>query len=92
MAPEHLFVQRESVLTREVDAALLLLAPGSEGVISLSGAGPAIWSLLREPRSVEDLVKRLAARFGVEPRDIETDVHGTVESLLAARVIRAEAA
>jgi hypothetical protein len=86
------FVQQDSVLSREVESALLLLAPGADGVISLSGAGPTIWSLLREPRTVDDLVARLARRFDVEPRNIEADVHCTIDLLLAAHVIRADAA
>jgi hypothetical protein len=86
------FVRSDVVLTREVENALLLLAPHAGGVVSLSGSGPEIWRLLRSPLSCEELVRRLADRFEVSPHDISEDVHRTLEALLEARVIRRGAA
>jgi homoserine kinase len=86
------YVRSDAVLSREVEAALLLLAPGGDGVVSLSGAGPTIWRMLREPLTVADLVHALAERFAVPPEDIVDDVTRTVTSLQAAHVIRSAAA
>jgi hypothetical protein len=86
------YVRSEFVLSREVEAGLLLLSPGGQGVISLSGAGPEIWTLLRDPHTVEELVASLAARFDVSPAEIEEDVRTALESLQQADVVRSDAA
>jgi hypothetical protein len=86
------YVRSEFVLSREVEAGLLLLSPGGQDVISLSGAGPEIWTLLRDPHTVEELVASLAARFDVPPTGIEEDVRAALTSLQQADVVRSDAA
>lgn len=86
------YVHSDAVLSREVESALLLLAPGRSGVVALSGSGPVIWSLLRTPTSFDDLVAQLAARFHLPVQDIADDVRRTLEELLAAHVLRRNAA
>ena len=90
--PEPAFVRSDDVLTRELADALLLLSPGSGGVVSLTGAGPDIWAMLGSPLTVGTLVGRLADKYGVSPDDIAADVHRTLEDLAAAHVIRRLAA
>jgi hypothetical protein len=86
------YVRSEFVLSREVEAGLLLLSPGGHGVISLSGAGPEIWTLLRDPHTVQELVDSLAVRFDVQQSEIEEDVRTALESLQQADVVRSDAA
>lgn len=82
------FVRSEDVLTRSVEDSVLLLRPdGSGRVVSLSGSGPEIWRLLSQPLSVEELVARLAERFGVPTSSIDGDVRRTLTALVEANVI-----
>jgi hypothetical protein len=86
------YVRCRNVLTREVDSALLVLMPGGRDVLALKGAGPAIWSHLGDPISLDDLVQALARTFQVDPGEISPSVHLTVRSLVAKAVVREEAA
>ena len=86
------YVRSDAVLSRDVESALLLLAPGRSGVVALSGSGPVIWSLLRTPTSFDDLVAELVQRFSLPADDIADDVRRTLEELLAAHVLRRNAA
>jgi hypothetical protein len=94
MMPEDVahFVRTENVLCRDVDAALLLLAPGRSDIVSVSGAGPLIWGLLQRPSTVSELTEKLAAAFGVVAEEIQDDVRRTVESLVVAQVVHVAAA
>ena len=86
------YVRSNTVLTREVEAALLLLVPGTSAVVSLSGSGPEIWHLLRSPRTIDDVVDHLASRFQVDRESIEPAVRQTVDALIEARVLHRTAA
>jgi hypothetical protein len=90
-SPEK-FVRSESVLSRELADALLLLSPGRGDVVSLSGSGPEIWRMLGSPLTVETVVQQLAEKYGVDSTEIAADVRQTLEALVAARVIRRLAA
>jgi hypothetical protein len=86
------YVRTHDVLTREVETAILLLRPKGGDVLSLSGAGTAIWDLLRRPMTLDDLVHSLAERYHVAPEDIVNDVRDTVDSLLEQALLRRAAA
>jgi hypothetical protein len=86
------YVRSKAILTREVEAALLLLVPGTSDVLSLSGSGPEIWHLLRSPRTLDDLVEWLTAQYDVDPASIEPAVRQTIDALLNARVLQRTAA
>ena len=92
IAPAPRFVRNEAVLTREVETAVLLLGPRGGDVLSLSGAGTAIWELLRSPKTLEELVEELAERYHVTSADIAEDVRGIVDALLDQALLRRSAA
>lgn len=91
-SPVPRYVRRHDVLTREVETAVLLLRPGGGDVLSLSGAGTAIWDLLRRPMTLDDLVHTLAERYHVAPEDIVHEVRSTVDSLVEQALLRQAAA
>lgn len=50
----------------------------------MAGVGAAIWRLLDQPRSIDDLVAALVADYEVEPDRCAADVGAFVDELVAA--------
>lgn len=86
------FVQAPSVLTRELESAVLVRARGSDGVHSLTGAGTEIWRLLATPVTLEELLEQLSVRFAIPQADIGEDVRRILDALVAAHLVESRAA
>jgi hypothetical protein len=76
------FQRSTEVLTRRVGTDVLVMTPAGVEVHELSGGARAVWNDLRAPRTVVDLVERLAAAHGEEPSDIEDQVVACLDTLL----------
>jgi hypothetical protein len=74
-------------MTRRVDADILVTIPGDEQVHGLAGGASAVWDELRTPRTLVELVDRLASAHGAEPSHIATQVEGCIDALLRLRVV-----
>jgi hypothetical protein len=67
------------------EAAILNL--GSGIYFGLNPVGARVWSLIQEPRSVEELREALVKEFEVEPAQCEADILALLQGLLAAGLI-----
>jgi hypothetical protein len=74
-------------MTRHVGADVLVTTPTDDAVHELSGGASAVWEELRTPRTVVDLVDRLATAHGAEPDDIAAEVEGCLETLVRLKVV-----
>jgi hypothetical protein len=77
------FQRSRQTLSRRVGASVLLAVPRDEDVHELSGGASAIWEELHAPRTLTELVDRLALAHGVEPDEIGDQVEGCVRELLS---------
>jgi hypothetical protein len=75
-------------LSRRVGTDVLVTTPTDDEIHELSGGATAVWDELRVPRTVVDLVDRLAAAHGEEPPTIAAQVEGCLESLVRLGVAR----
>jgi hypothetical protein len=83
------FVRDESVLWRRVVDGVLLLPPGSDDLMLLTGSGGEIWHALERPRSMTDLAGVLAARYDVTEQQLLSQVlPSTLDELERRRVVR----
>jgi len=76
------FRRRPDVLWRRSLAAVVLLPPSSEEVVTVGGTGADVWDLLETWRTVDGLVQVLAERYDAD----EAIVHRDVGALLAELV------
>lgn len=53
------FVRDPRSLSRRTLDALVVLPPGRRDAVVVSGAGPAVWALTRDPLSIDDLAASL---------------------------------
>lgn len=82
------FVQAASVLSRELDNAILVHARGTGTVHSLTGASTEIWKLLATPRTIDELLAHLSEFFSIRSSDIRDDVRRILDDLVRARLVR----
>ena len=60
----HRYVRDPHVLWRRTLDAVLVLAPDADTAELVTDPGPALWSLLLEPRTVDELTDLLEAANG----------------------------
>jgi Coenzyme PQQ synthesis protein D (PqqD) len=79
--------RRPDVLWRRSLDAVAVLPVGTPDPLTLAGTGPAVWDLLVEWRTLEDLAALLSAAYGTEPETVTADVAPLLESLVAAHAV-----
>ena len=83
--------RRPDVLWRRSLDAVVLMPAGADDVLTLAGTGPAVWELLAEWRTYDDLVEHLAAAYGATPEAVSGDLEPLLAELEAHRVIQTAA-
>ena len=75
-------VRVEGVLSRRVATGVLVLAPSAPDAVLLSGTGAALWDLLGEGSSLDEVIGALAESYGVDAEVVAVDLGPTVAELL----------
>jgi hypothetical protein len=75
------------VLWRRSLDAVVLLPVGHDDVLTLAGTGPAVWELLAEWRTVENLVEVLATAYGAHAEVVEADLTPLLAQLRVSGVV-----
>jgi hypothetical protein len=83
--------RRPDVLWRRSLDAVVILPVGADDVLTLAGTGPAVWELLSEWRTAEDLVEQLAAAYGSDPALVDADLRPLLADLEARSAIQTAA-
>ena len=76
-------------MSRRVGADTLVTTPSDADVHELSGGASAVWADLDEPRTLEELIKRLAEAHTVTADEIGDQVATCIESLVAVGAVEA---
>jgi PqqD family protein of HPr-rel-A system len=87
VAGDSTFVRSDQPLTADVDGEAILLDPTTGEFYALRGTAGAIWDLLAEPRSLDDLVSKLATTYDVDPDVCRTEVERFVGKLAESGLI-----
>lgn len=77
----------ERVLWRRGHETVLLLQPGQPEVVSLTGAGTALWELLATPTTVAAAADRLSGAYGVPADEVATDIQGVLDDLAERKIL-----
>lgn len=76
------------VVFQELDGEVLLLLPGQQGVLHLNETASALWELLEEDTSEDEIVALLARAYAQEPELIRGDIGPIVEQLVEQGVVQ----
>ncbi|MEZ5245319.1 MAG: PqqD family protein [Acidimicrobiales bacterium] len=80
-------LRRADVLWRATIDGVLVRPLGATTLTKLAGTGGALWALLDEPSSFDDLCARLATAHDVDVAVVTTDLVPVVEDLIAKGVL-----
>lgn len=81
------YQQSAEAMTRRVGDDVLVATPVDEQVHELSGGASAVWQELRTPRTMVNLVDRLATAHRVAPSDIAAQVEECLDALVRLQVV-----
>lgn len=81
----------EELLTTEVDGELIGMSVEQGTCYGLNGVGTRIWSLLSEPRSVDELCRQLIEEYEVEGDRCESEVIELLEELRSEGLVTIQA-
>jgi len=59
---------------RDTLRGVVVLAPGGDEPVTITGSGGVVWGLLDRPRTIEELVSELSQRYPTDPATIRADV------------------
>ena len=76
--------------SRRVGSDVLVTVPADDRVHELSGGASAVWADLSVPRTVVDLVDRLAQIHGVAREDVAGQISGCIDTFLALGIVEEE--
>jgi len=88
---EQTFRIPDEVLFQEVSGETVLLDLASESYFGLDSVGTRIWALLKEDKSVGQVLDALLEEYEVDPGTLEADLEELLDNLLAAGLIQAQA-
>lgn len=72
----------DDVLTSDLRGETVLLNPETGDCYSLTGVGAALWDLVGDPSTFDQLVSGVCQRFEVEPTRARMDTERFLESLI----------
>lgn len=86
------FVARTGLVCRRIANETILVPVASQvgdldSIYTLNGVGPAVWTLLREPVSVRQIVEVLCAEYDVAPGVASKDVAEFLDRLLEQKLV-----
>lgn len=74
-------------MTETVAGETVLLDPVGDRYLRLNATGAALWELLGEPRSPDDLAEALADRHGLASEVAARDANAFVDALRARELV-----
>ncbi|TKT74812.1 PqqD family protein [Aquamicrobium sp. LC103] len=84
---ERMICQRPGIVCKRTEGSAFLADPEHGGIFALDAVGAAVWMLMEEPVSVQELTCALGEAFSdVEPERIAADIDRLVQMLLANRL------
>jgi len=91
---ETVYLPSEDVVAREIEGEILIVPLTPRGldmedaIYTLNETGRAVWGLLDGRNTVREVVHRLSAEYDSPEGDIERDVRGMLQEMLARRIVQ----
>ena len=84
--------RNDGLLTAEVDGELMAMSVERGTCYGLDAIGTRIWSLLAEPRTVDELCAALLAEYDVDPGQCRSDLVSLLDDMRAEGLATVRAA
>jgi hypothetical protein len=87
-AETRLRINDDEVAAEIVDAEAVLINLGTGMYYTLTGTGCEVWAMIERRLTLAQMRDALAARYGVEPATVLSDLHRLATELLDERLVR----
>jgi len=84
---KKMVLKADEVVWREVGDELVVLELGTSTYLTLNGTAKYLWLTLAEGATVGELVKSLAARYGISDEQARIDASSFINALTARGLI-----
>jgi hypothetical protein len=84
------FVQNKSIIQSNIADEVVMLDVDSGFYFGLNSVGSVIWSYLKEPISLQELIEKMMNQFDVDPLTCEKETGEFLMQLLEKNIIRKE--
>ncbi len=85
-------VRREHLAATEVEGQVVMLDIDRGTYYGLGGAGSRLWTLLAQPRTLDELVQQMCADFAVDETACRADVLAFLKELIGHGLAEAQPA
>ena len=82
-----MLTRNPEALAQDLDGEVLLLVPPHHEVLHLNSTASALWRLLAEPRSLDDVVGLLAEAYGAPVPLVRVDIEALLPMLRERRAL-----
>ncbi len=84
-----MIVQRTpGVFSKKVGSVWLLLEPNKKYIRHLNQAAGYIWSLAKDPKSIDTIALQVSKKFGISQKEARADVQDFVSQYVQAGFLR----
>jgi hypothetical protein len=84
--------QSPDALSRRVLGGVLVLGPTMTEAFHISAPGDTIWTLVREPLTVSELIGALSELYGVPTETVRHQIQSTLDTLVGGGAVLLTAA
>jgi hypothetical protein len=85
----QMFIRNPEVLSTDMDGEVVMMDVDQGFYFSLSsGVGAAIWSVLENPSSLDQIIAAVCAEYQTTPDDCRADIEGFVEQLHEKQLVK----
>lgn len=88
---EKKYIRRSDVISADMDGEVVMMDIMTGKYYNLGTTGGAIWGLLETPRSLNDLVNELTAKYDVDRKTCAAQVEAFLESGIQKGLFSVEA-
>lgn len=82
------YVRDNEILSSDMDGETVMMSIENGEYYGLNSVGSRIWTLLEEPRSMNDIITILLSEFEVEEGECKADMQHFVTDLLDKKLIK----
>lgn len=86
MSPRAVVSRHPETIATEIDNDIVLMSLVTGRTFGLDKRGSRIWSLIEQPRSIEDIVRELLKHYATTAEKCQADVISFVEKLAEAQL------
>jgi len=88
IGPTTVVSRNEEPVSAQVDETVVMMSIEQGMYFGIEGAGPRIWAMLEQPRTVDEICEALMDEFDIDADSCRSEVLGFLHELADAQLLR----